>query len=87
MSQTIDEDLLAILVCPETKQPLVLASDDQVEQIRSAVKDKSLSNRGGRTIVQDIDGALVRKDGRVAYLVIEGIPDLIVDEGILLQNL
>jgi uncharacterized protein YbaR (Trm112 family) len=87
MSLELDLELLAILVCPETKQVLSQGSDEMWAKIKEAEKKGTLKNRGGSRVSQSVDSVLIRADGRIAYLVVDGIPDLIVEEGILLGDL
>jgi len=87
MSLELDSELLAILVCPETKQVLSQGSNEVLVKIEEAEKKGTLKNRGGSLVSQSVDSVLIRADGRVAYLVVDGIPDLIVEEGILMGDL
>lgn len=83
----IDEELLDILVCPETKQPVRLAEPELVQRINDAVSRGRLENRGGETVEEPIDGGLVREDGKVLYPIREDIPVMLIDEAILLDDL
>jgi uncharacterized protein YbaR (Trm112 family) len=78
----VNEELLEILVCPETKQPVQLAGADVLERVNQKVRDKSLRNRGGDPVENEITEALVREDGHVLYPVDDGIPVMLVDESI-----
>ena len=77
----IDAALLSILVCPESKQPVKPVDLEGVERINAAIRAHVLKNRAGRGIDQEIDGALLRADGRVAYPVRDDIPVMLIDEG------
>ncbi len=78
----VNEELLEILVCPETRQPVHLAEPDVLERVNQKVRDKSLRNRGGDPVEKNITEGLVREDGRVLYPVEDGIPVMLVDESI-----
>ena len=67
--------------------PLRLAEADLVARLNEAVATGTLRNMAGSALSEALDGALVREDARVAYPIIEGIPHLLVDEGILLLQL
>ena len=78
-------DLLQILACPETKQPLSIASDELVANLDLQRKEGELINRGGATVTEPIEGGLLRSDGKVFYPIYAGIPCLLIDEGIWLS--
>ena len=83
----IDRELLDILVCPETKEPVRLAEAELVERVNRSVSGGSLRNRGGESVSQPIDGGLVRQDGKLLYPIREDIPIMLIDEAILLEDL
>ncbi len=78
----IDQELLAILVCPETRQPIAEASADLLARVNAAVAEGTLKNRGGAQVGDCVEEGLVREDGRVLYVVRDGIPIMLVDEAI-----
>ncbi|MCC6954752.1 MAG: hypothetical protein IT290_11605 [Deltaproteobacteria bacterium] len=77
----IHEALLKILVCPESKQPVSLASDVVVQKVNEQIRARALKNRAGGEVCDEIDGALIRQDGRYAYPIRDSIPILLIDEG------
>ena len=79
---SVSQELLDILVCPETKQPVALASAEQLEKLNAGVRDGSLRNRGGEAVGDEIVEGLVREDGKVLYVVDDGIPVMLVEESI-----
>ncbi|HSR41237.1 MAG TPA: Trm112 family protein [Longimicrobiales bacterium] len=82
----VDPELLEILVCPETKEPVRPADDELVARINRAVEDGSLVNRGGESVTEPIDGGLVRDDGRILYPIRDDIPVMLIDEAIELDR-
>jgi uncharacterized protein YbaR (Trm112 family) len=86
MTDALSPDLLEILVCPETHQKLRLADAATVEDLRRRQAEGRLLNRAGKPVVDAPDAALVREDGKVAYLVVDQIPIMIVEEGIALER-
>jgi uncharacterized protein YbaR (Trm112 family) len=78
----VSPELLEILVCPETKQPLSMAPPALLERLAGAVRAGTLRNRGGEKVGAPILEGLVREDGRVLYPIDDGIPVMLVDESI-----
>ena len=80
----VDNELLEILVCPETKQPVQPASDELLAKVNERIRAGDLRNRGGDAVSKPIDEGLVREDGRVLYPIDDGIPVMLVEESIAL---
>ena len=78
----IDSELLKILCCPETHQPLVAADVALVQRLNTQIDSGQLRNRAGQPVTRKCDGGLVRKDGQFVYPVCEGIPILLINEAI-----
>lgn len=78
----IDADLLKILCCPETRQPLSLADGSLLQQLNERIAAKTLVNRAGKPVSRPCDGGLLRKDGQFVYPICGGIPVLLMDEAI-----
>jgi len=81
-NMAVHPELLEILVCPETKQPIALASADVLARINAEIDAGRLRNRGGETVKTRISEGLVREDGRILYPVDDGIPVMLIDESI-----
>ncbi len=78
----VSQDLLDILVCPETKQPVSLAPPELLERLNRRIAAGELRNRGGEPVAKPVDEGLVREDGRVLYPVDDGIPVMLIEESI-----
>jgi len=83
----VNPDLLDLLVCPETKQTLMVADADILDRVNQAVEGKSLVNQGGDRVKGRIEEGLVREDGKVLYPVKNDIPVMLLDEAIRLDTL
>jgi uncharacterized protein YbaR (Trm112 family) len=83
----LNPELLEILVCPETKQTLKVASADILDQVNQAADGGGLKNQGGDRVKGRIQEGLVREDGKVLYPVKDDIPVMLLDEAIRLDTL
>ena len=81
------QELLDILVCPETKQPVALAEPSLVDRVNQAIEDGRAQNRDGEAVTEGIEGGIVREDGAVLYPVRQAIPIMLIDEAISLEGL
>lgn len=78
----IDKDLLSILACPETHQPLAEADEALLAKVNAAIEAGECKNVGGEAVDRPLEAGLVREDGQVVYPVRDTIPVLLIDEGI-----
>jgi len=83
---TVDQELLDILVCPETKQPVRLAGAEILDRLNRAIEAGTVTNRGGQPVTTRVDEGLVREDGRFLYPVQDDIPVMLIDEAIPLSR-
>jgi uncharacterized protein YbaR (Trm112 family) len=78
----ISPELLEILVCPESRQPVATASGDLLARLNDEIESGSLRNRGGEPITNALREGLLREDGKVLYIVDDGIPVMLIEESI-----
>jgi uncharacterized protein YbaR (Trm112 family) len=78
----VSPELLEILVCPETKQPVAMAGADAISSINQRIEAGDQRNRGGETVSQPIAEGLLREDGKILYIVDDGIPVMLIEESI-----
>lgn len=78
----ISEFLLGILVCPENKAPVTLASREIIEKVNQRIASGALLNRGGSKITEPIAEGLIREDGAFLYPIRDDIPIMLIEEGI-----
>jgi uncharacterized protein YbaR (Trm112 family) len=79
---SVSPELLEILVCPESKQPVKPASPDILERLKRDIESGTLRNRGGEPVTGPISEGLVREDGKIFYPVDDGIPVMLIEESI-----
>ncbi|MDA0310846.1 MAG: hypothetical protein O2992_01865 [Gemmatimonadetes bacterium] len=78
----VDQQLLDILVCPETKQPVRVADAGLLAQLNTAIAEGSVLNRGGTKVISAVSEGLVREDGDCLYPIRDDIPIMLIDEAI-----
>ncbi len=78
----IAEEVLTLLCCPATHQPLAIAPAAVLAQIEAARVAGTLCDVSGKTITDPIDGALIRTDGALAFPIRGGIPVMLIDEAL-----
>ena len=78
----VSQELLEILVCPETQQPVSMAGADVIQRLNGDIEAGSLRNRGGEPVSAAISEGLVREDGKILYPVEDGIPVMLIEESI-----
>ncbi len=78
----IDKELLEILVCPESQQPVTLAPSTILAKLNEEIEASRLRNRGGDIVEQRIEEGLLREDGRILYIIDDSIPIMLIDQSI-----
>jgi uncharacterized protein YbaR (Trm112 family) len=82
LAAVIDKDLLQILACPESHQSLAEAESAVLAKLNERIEAGQAKNRAGAPVTEKLEGGLVRQDGTIVYPIREGIPVLLIDEGI-----
>lgn len=82
----LDAELLALLVCPHTHQDVALATPDEIVQINAAIAEGRVQTAAGNPVDQPVEGALIRVDRAIAYPIRDGIPVMLVPEGLAIQQ-
>jgi len=83
---TVDQELMDILVCPETKQPVRRAGSDLLDLLNRAIDAGAVKTRDGTPVEGRIEEGLVREDEGVLYPVRDSIPIMLIDEAIPLDG-
>lgn len=83
----IRKDLLEILVCPATKQPLEILSEAKLASLNALIARGRVHNSGGTKIESPVEEALITTDGRTIYRIDDGIPIMLVEESLPTEKL
>lgn len=78
----MDRKLLDLLVCPASRQPLALLEATGLEQLNRAIAAGQVKRNDDSPQSEPLREALVTRDRRTVYRVDDGIPVLLVEEGI-----
>jgi len=78
----LDPELLALLVCPETHQDVALATPGEIVLLNQAIREGRVRTAAGNPVDQPVEGALIRADRAIAYPIRDGIPVMLVSEGL-----
>ena len=78
----MDRKLLDILVCPATRQPLMLLEPAGLDAIKRAIASGGVTRGDGSPQAEPLRAALVTRDRKTVYRVDDGIPVLLAEEAI-----
>ncbi len=78
----MDRKLLDLLVCPATRQPLALLDRASLEALNGAIAAGGVKRADDAPQTAPLREALITRDRRTVYRVDDGIPVLLVEEGI-----
>ncbi|MDH4262549.1 MAG: hypothetical protein OEV78_05820 [Spirochaetia bacterium] len=78
----MDKELLDILVCPRTKKKLVLATDDIINILNKKINSGKCHDISGEPVKDTVKEGLFQPEDKTFYLIRDGIPLLIYDNGI-----
>ena len=78
----MDRKLLDILACPATRQPLALLEARGLDALNQAIGGGSIRRIDDTPQADALREALVTRDRKLVYRIDDGIPVLLVEEGI-----
>ena len=86
-SRRMDKRLLTILRCPISHKGLSVLKKDELARINAAIGAGELVNHEGSVLAKPLTEALITDDGKRIYPVDDGIPVLLEDESISMEQL
>lgn len=78
----VDRKLLDILVCPASRQPLALLDRPALEALNLSIAAGGITRNDGSPQADPLREGLVTRDRKTVYRIDDGIPVLLVEEGI-----
>lgn len=78
----IHQELLSILICPKTKKPLRMATPGELQKVNDRIRAHQAKNAGGAEVKDALEEGLVPEGENLVYPVQQGIPILLIQEGI-----
>lgn len=78
----MDRKLLDLLVCPATRQPLALLDKPGLEALNRAIAAGSVKRNDDMAQTEAVREALITRDRKTLYRIDDGIPVLLIEEGI-----
>jgi uncharacterized protein YbaR (Trm112 family) len=78
----MDRKLLDILACPATRQPLALLDAAGREAMNRAIAAGAVRRADGAAQSEALREALITRDRKLVYRIDDGIPVLLIEEGI-----
>lgn len=83
----MDKRLLTILRCPVTRKGLNIVNKDVLARLNAAIETGKLVNNDGAPVAAALGEALITDDGKRIYPIDDGIPVLLEDESINMEQL
>lgn len=83
----MDRKLLDIICCPVTRSSLELLPERELAALNQLIGQKRIKNREESVVDAPLDEALVTRSAKLIYPVRDGIPVLLEDQAMALQQL
>lgn len=82
----MDRKLLDLLVCPATRQPLALLDRPGLEALNAAIAAGGVRRVDDTAQTEPVREALITRDRKTLYRIDDGIPVLLIEEGIVVAS-
>jgi uncharacterized protein YbaR (Trm112 family) len=83
----LDRTLLDILCCPVTRSPLELLPERELALLNERIAARRIKNREDAVVEGPLAEALVARSAKLVYPVRDGVPVLLEDQAMPLQQL
>lgn len=79
---SIPNSLLDILCCPVSKEPLIILDKQRLKLVNERVTAGEVCYVGGKRVETPLKAALISRDNKVIYAIVDDIPVLLPERGI-----
>lgn len=83
----LDRKLLDVLCCPISKLPVQPLKGDRLRRLNEAIEANQVRYQDGETVTEPVEEALITENGARVYRVDDGIPIMLEDRAIPVEDL